>query len=151
MRSSMLRRAMRWQGKQDPRISAETVNRLREQYGLDRPLLVRYGAWLGGVVRGDFGVSLSERLPVTALIGARLGNTLKLSIAATLLALLLALPLGALAAKRRSSWLDRVTGALTLVNLSNAAHCAGDSGAGFAARTGVVVSHWQRAFAECAE
>ena len=41
--------------KQDPRISQETVNRLREQYGLDRPLLVRYGAWLSGVVQGDFG------------------------------------------------------------------------------------------------
>lgn len=103
---------------QDPQISSDTVNRLRQQYGLDRPLLVRYGAWLGGVVRGDFGTSLREHLPVTTLIGARLGNTLKLSLTATFLALLLALPLGALTAKQRGSWLDRGTSALTLVSLS---------------------------------
>lgn len=122
--------------KQDPRISQETVNRLREQYGLDRPLLARYGAWLSGVVRGDFGASLSERLPVTTLIGARLGNTLKLSLTATLLALLLALPLGALAAKQRGSWLDRVTGALTLVSLSTPRIVLAILALVFAARTG---------------
>lgn len=103
---------------QDPQISSDTVNRLRQQYGLERPLLVRYGAWLGGVVRGDFGTSLSEHLPVTTLIGARLGNTLKLSLTATCLALLLALPLGALTAKQHGSWLDRGMSAFTLVSLS---------------------------------
>jgi peptide/nickel transport system permease protein len=95
--------------RQDPRVTPETVQRLREQYGLDRPLLARYGTWLSGAVRGDFGLSLSERLPVTTLIGARLGNTLKLSLTATFLALLLALPLGALAARQRGAWLDRIS------------------------------------------
>lgn len=123
--------------KQDPRISQETVNRLREQYGLDRPLLVRYGAWLSGVVRGDFGTSLSERLPVTTLISSRLGNTLKLSLTATFLALLLALPLGALVAKWHGSWLDRVTSALTLVSLSTPRIVLAIIALVFAARTGL--------------
>ncbi|MBS1810954.1 MAG: ABC transporter permease [Acidobacteria bacterium] len=123
--------------KQDPRISQETVNRLREQYGLDRPWLARYGAWLSGVLRGDFGISLSEQLPVTTLIGSRLGNTLKLSLTATFFALLIALPLGALAAKRRGSWLDRATGALTLVSLSTPRIVLAIIALVFAARTGL--------------
>jgi peptide/nickel transport system permease protein len=122
---------------QDPRISQETVNRLREQYGLDRPLPARYGAWLRGIVNGDFGTSLSERLPVSTLIGSRLGNTLKLSLTATFLALLFALPLGALAAKRRGSWLDRATGAVTLVSLSTPRIVLAIIALVFAARTGL--------------
>ena len=122
--------------KQDPRVSEETVQRLREQYGLDRPLLARYGTWLRGVVNGDFGTSLSERLPVTKLIVARLGNTLKLSLTATFLALLLALPLGALAAKQRDSWLDRITSALTLVSISTPRLVLAIIALVFAARTG---------------
>ena len=123
--------------KQDPRISQETVNRLRAQAGLDRPLLARYGTWLNGAVRGDFGRSISERLPVTTLIGARLGNTLKLSLTATFLALLIALPLGALTAKQRGSWLDRTTGALTLVSLSTPRIVLAIIALVFAARTGL--------------
>lgn len=122
---------------QDPRISAETVERLRAQYGQDRPLLARYGAWLSGAVRGDLGVSLGERLPVTTLIGARLGNTLKLSLTATLLALLIALPLGTLAAKSRGSWLDRITSALTLVSISTPRLVLAIIALVFAARTGL--------------
>ena len=123
--------------KQDPRISQETVNRLRAQAGLDRPLLARYGTWLNGAVRGDFGRSISERLPVTTLIGARLGNTLKLSLTATFLALLIALPLGALTAKQRGSWLDRIIGALTLVSLSTPRIVLAIIALVFAARTGL--------------
>ena len=123
--------------KQDPRVSEETVNRLREQYGLDRPLLARYGTWLSGVVQGDFGTSLSERLPVTKLIGARLGNTLKLSLTATFLALLLALPLGALAARWRGSWLDRITSVFALVSISTPRLVLAIIALVFAARTGL--------------
>jgi peptide/nickel transport system permease protein len=123
--------------RQDPRVTEETVQRLREQYGLDRPLLARYGTWLSGAVRGDFGTSLSERLPVTKLIGARLGNTLKLSLTATLLALLLALPLGALAAKQRGAWLDRVTSAFALVSISTPRLVLAIIALVFAARTGL--------------
>jgi len=103
---------------QDPRVSPETVAKLRQEYGLDRPLAVRYGFWLRGVLGGNLGASLNEHIPVTTLIGSRLVNTLKLSLAATLLAWLVALPLGMLAAVRRGSWIDRLTGALALASIS---------------------------------
>ncbi len=103
---------------QDGRIKAETIAKLRQEYGLDRPLIVRYGSWLKGVLSGDLGASLAEKLPVTTLIGERLVNTLKLSLTATLLAWLVALPLGALAAVRRGSWIDRASSGLALVSVS---------------------------------
>ncbi len=103
---------------QEPRIRAETIARLRQEYALDRPLVVRYGLWLRSALRGDLGTSLTERIPVTTLISSRLLNTLKLSLSATLLAWLIALPLGALAAVRRGSWIDRLSGALALISVS---------------------------------
>ncbi|HZS06195.1 MAG TPA: ABC transporter permease [Blastocatellia bacterium] len=103
---------------QDARIKPETIEKLRREYGLDRPLVARYGSWMKGVLGGDLGASLTEKLPVTTLIGARLANTLKLSLAATLLAWIVALPFGALAAVKRGSWVDRITGAMALASVS---------------------------------
>jgi len=103
---------------QDPRVRSETIAKLRQEYGLDRPLIVRYGSWLRGALGGNLGASLTERIPVTTLIGSRLANTLKLSLTATLLAWLFALPLGALAAVRRGSWIDRASSALALASVS---------------------------------
>jgi peptide/nickel transport system permease protein len=122
---------------QDPRVSQETVARLRAEYGLDRPLLARYGLWLKGALGGDLGTSLGERLPVTQLIGARLGNTLKLALAATLIALLVALPLGAWAAVKRGSWVDRAAGAFSLVSVSTPRIVLAIVALVFAARTGL--------------
>lgn len=104
--------------KQDPRISQQTIERLREQYGLNQPLWLRYAKWLGDMARGNLGNSLSEQLPVKTLIFSRLGNTLKLSLTALLLALLVGLPLGALAARKHGSWLDRIAGTFALISFS---------------------------------
>lgn len=122
---------------QDPRVSPETLSRLRAEYGLDRPLVVRYGRWLGSALCGDFGASLSERLPVAQLIGVRLGNTLKLAAAATLLALALALPLGTWAAMRRGSWVDRAAGVFTLAGVSMPRIVLAIAALVFAARSGL--------------
>jgi peptide/nickel transport system permease protein len=122
---------------QDGRIRAETIAKLRQEYGLDRPLLVRYGSWLKGVLSGDLGASLAEKLPVTTLIGERLVNTLKLSLTATLLAWLIALPLGALAAVRRGSWIDCASSALALVSVSTPRIVLAILALLFAARTGL--------------
>ncbi len=121
---------------QDPRISQETVQRLRQQYGLDRPMMSRYGSWIADAVRGDLGTSIGERLAVTKLIGMRFGNTLKLSLLALLLAFSIALPLGALSAKRPGSWLDRVLSAVSLVSLSTPRIVFAIVALLFAARTG---------------
>lgn len=122
---------------QDPRVGPETIAKLRKEYGLDQPLAVRYVRWLGGVLRGDLGASLTEHISVTTLIGSRLINTLKLSLTATLLAWLVALPLGALAAVRRGSWIDRVSGALALVSVSTPRIVLAILALLFAARTGL--------------
>jgi peptide/nickel transport system permease protein len=93
----------------DPRVSAETVAALRAQYGLDRPLPVRYAAWVASVLRGDFGYSLAYNSPVGPLLWARVRATLLLTGTATLLAWLLALPLGIWNATARGTWGDSVS------------------------------------------
>ena len=93
----------------DPRVSAETVAALRAQYGLDRPLPVRYAAWVASVLRGDFGYSLAYNSPVGPLLWPRVRATLLLTGTATLLAWLIALPLGIWNATARGTWGDSVS------------------------------------------
>jgi peptide/nickel transport system permease protein len=80
---------------------------LRQQLGLDRPLLAQYGHWLGGVLTGDFGTSLAARQPVTQVIGGRLANSLSLLLCVALIAIPLSLFLGSVTAIRRDRLLDR--------------------------------------------
>ena len=84
----------------------EDVARLRQEFGLDRPLVVRYVEWLGHLVRGDLGTSFSYREPVVRLIRQRLPGTLSVAAAAMFVAVVLAIPLGVLAARRAWSPLD---------------------------------------------
>jgi peptide/nickel transport system permease protein len=85
---------------------------LRSELGLDRPLPVQYADYLSGLIRFDLGNSLHSKQPVTALLLERLPATLKLSLVAFLLAVLIALPLGVLAATRSGTVWD--SGAMTL-------------------------------------
>ncbi len=102
----------------DPRISAETVTRLRAQYGLDRPLLVRYCLWLGSALSGDFGFSFSYNVPVISLLRPRIMNTLLLTITSTALAWILALPIGVWSAVWKGDWRDRVCATATSAALA---------------------------------
>lgn len=86
--------------------SPETLAALRAQMGLDLPAGQRFLDWLVGMTRGDLGQSYTQSAPVWALIADRLWVTLPLSIFAMLLSMLVGLPLGILAARRRGSWLD---------------------------------------------
>jgi len=85
----------------------DVIERIRVQYGLDRPLMVRYADWLGGVVRGDFGDSYYWRKPVASLVAERVGTTIKLALSALFVTIIIAIPLGALAALNRNTWVDR--------------------------------------------
>jgi len=87
-------------------FSPEMVARERAKLGLDRPLPVQYALWLGRVVRGDLGYSLINRKPVNELIGGRIWNTLKLTISALLLSILIGIPIGILSAVKQYSVLD---------------------------------------------
>jgi peptide/nickel transport system permease protein len=92
----------------NPQIAPETVAALRAQYQLDRPLPVRYAHWLNNVVHGEMGFSFAYNSPVGPLLWVRARNTLLLTITATLLAWLFALPLGVWSAATFGRAPDRV-------------------------------------------
>lgn len=87
--------------------TAEEVARIRHKLGLDRPFLVQVGLWLGQVARGDLGTSIFSGLPVTTLIGQRIGATVSLTVLALLISVVVGVPVGVLAAWRQGSWVDR--------------------------------------------
>jgi peptide/nickel transport system permease protein len=91
----------------DPQISAQTVASLRMQYQLDRPVPVRYVRWVNSVLHGEMGFSFAYNSPVAPLLWARARNTLLLTITATALAWLIALPVGIWSAASFGRWPDR--------------------------------------------
>jgi peptide/nickel transport system permease protein len=95
--------------------TTQDMERIRQAYGLDRPLSVQYGRFIARVVRGDLGYSYRQGLPVTELIGERLGATFELALAAFAVAMLLGVALGMVAAARRGSAVD--TAAMTIALL----------------------------------
>lgn len=92
----------------DPSVSAEEIERLRAELGLDVPLPQQYANWLGAVLHGDLGVSQVTHRPALGEIVERLPNTLLLSGLAFVLALAIAVPIGLLSAVRQYSWFDHV-------------------------------------------
>ncbi|MDU9393979.1 ABC transporter permease [Pseudomonas japonica] len=90
-----------------PEAPLESILTLRQQLGLDRPILVQYLSWLAQVLRGDLGVSLDSAQPVADLLLIRFGNTLALLLGVLLLVVPLALVIGVGLALRRDSRLDR--------------------------------------------
>ena len=98
--------------------SPEVVEAINEKYGLDDPIIVQYGKWLGNAVRGDFGESLRMRTSVADEMVRRVKLTLELTFLATLMSLVIGVPAGVLAALKRNSARDVVTRLLSLVWLS---------------------------------
>jgi peptide/nickel transport system permease protein len=88
--------------------TAEVVAMIRTRYGLDQPLIVRYLSWLGAVLHGDFGESYYWHKPVIALVADRAGVTIALALSALAVTVLIAIPLGAVAALNPNSWIDRM-------------------------------------------
>jgi peptide/nickel transport system permease protein len=93
----------------------ESLAALREKLGTDRPLLVRYGDYLGGLFTGDLGSSLSTGQPVVEAIMQRLAVTLELAVLALAMALLISVPAGIVSAWWRGSIADRVVSFITAV------------------------------------
>ncbi len=89
-----------------------------KQYGLDRPVVVRYLDWLGHAARGDLGTSINQGLPVAKLLGQRAGATLELGLTALLLATVGGVVLGILAAAFRNRWPDHVVSALSALGMA---------------------------------
>ncbi|HSN11021.1 MAG TPA: ABC transporter permease [Propionibacteriaceae bacterium] len=102
-----------------------SIAQLRLRLGLDRPLLVRYLSWAGGVLHGDLGRSYLTNEPVSALVAPRIAVTAWLVVISMLLAPVVALPLGMLAAMKRRTWQGVAASALSQVGLSIPAFYAG--------------------------
>lgn len=96
----------------------ETVANLRHALALDLPAHIRYLHWLGTLLQGDLGLSLTTRRPVIDMIGMRLGNTLFLAGSAAIVAVPLAVILGLVAARFRDGWTDRIISISTLTSIS---------------------------------
>ncbi|MEO8591912.1 MAG: ABC transporter permease [Candidatus Solibacter sp.] len=92
----------------EPGVTQAQIDQLRSRYGLDRPLPVRYAAWVGSMARGEFGYSLAYQSSVGTLLAQRIPGTLTLTVSATLLAWLMAIPLGVWNASTRSRWIDSI-------------------------------------------
>ena len=94
----------------NPKASLEAQKRLRELYGLDKPLMVQYGDWLTRLARLDFGRSFSpDRRPVWDKIKERIGITLSLNLMSLIIILGVSIPIGVIAAYRAHSWFDKAT------------------------------------------
>jgi peptide/nickel transport system permease protein len=98
--------------------SQEEVEQLRHTLGLDRPLLVQYKSFLTGLVRGDLGTSFRFGTPVSQEIASRLFRTIQLAVAAMAVAILIALPLGIVAAVYRGTTIDHAAMTLALAGIS---------------------------------
>ena len=98
--------------------SPEDVEKIRKSLGLDRPFLVRFTEWSGQIVRGDLGISMFTGLPVTELIRQRIEPTLSLMIVTLILAIVVAVPIGVVAAWKAGSWIDRAVMAFAVVGFS---------------------------------
>ena len=99
-------------------INQQQVNALRQQLGLDQPLIVQFATWLWGVVRFDFGNSLWTGQPIVHELAIRLPLSLQLALMATFVSVLIAIPLGTLAAVRQDTWIDYVVRVVSIGGLA---------------------------------
>jgi peptide/nickel transport system permease protein len=105
-------------GDQAGRIDPAQIAAMKHQLGLDQPLFVQFGTWLWGVLRFDFGTSLWTGQPVIEELLIRLPLSLELALLASMVSVLIAVPLGMLAAVRQDSWVDYVVRIVSIGGLA---------------------------------
>jgi peptide/nickel transport system permease protein len=98
-----------------PSATEEDLERVRQHMGLDKPIPVQYALYISRLAVGDFGMSFQHREPAINIVLERIPATLRLAGPAIALIILLAVPLGTLAAVRRGTWIDTLISALTLI------------------------------------
>jgi peptide/nickel transport system permease protein len=101
-----------------PSASVETVNRIRQELGLEDPLWKQYTGYLGRMLQGDLGFSYRKQMPVTDLLASRVPYTLALILAGIFVELIVGLPIGILSALQQGRWLDRLGMIFALLGVS---------------------------------
>jgi peptide/nickel transport system permease protein len=96
----------------------EQLERIRISLGLNQPLYTQFFTWVGGLLHGDLGTSLSSNQPVLKLIGQRIEPSIAVAIATIVLSVVVAVPLGVIAAWKRGTWIDRFVMGLSVVGFS---------------------------------
>ena len=94
------------------------IERIRHQLGLDQPLLTRFWSWASAVLHGDLGISIFTNLPVTQLIGQRVEPTLSLALCTLIVAVLVAVPMGVIAAWKAGRLIDRLVMVFSVAGFS---------------------------------
>src|SRR5438034_6625807 len=112
-------------GDQGGDVNMHELTKLREQLGLNRPLYMQFLSWLWGVMRLDFGKSLWTGASVVEELLIRLPLSLEVAIAATIVSILIAIPLGTLAAIRQDTWVDYVVRVVSIGGLAMPAFWTG--------------------------
>lgn len=103
---------------EDMGMEEEQIEKIREAYGMDGNIIEQYWAWLKHALRGDWGLSITQRKPVVDLILERLPATLILMGTALALAIALAIPLGLIAGYRKNTWVDNVIRGMIYLGIS---------------------------------
>lgn len=101
-----------------PTASEEDIQQIRQELGLDRPLYVQYGRWIGNVVRGDFGRSITMHRAVLPEILGRFKATLILTAASLLISTIVGVVVGVISAVKQYSWFDRGSMIMALLGVS---------------------------------
>ena len=96
----------------------EDIARIRAKLGLDQPYFVRFGTWLWALAHGDLGVSIFTNLPVSQLVAQRLEPTAALTLCTLIVTVLIAVPIGVIAAWRVGTWVDRVVMGFSVLGFS---------------------------------
>ena len=96
----------------------DDIARIREKLGLDQPLYVQFVSWVWHLLHGDLGISIFTNLPVSKLITQRVEPTVTLTISTLIVSILVAIPMGVLAAWKAGSWIDRVVMVFAVLGFS---------------------------------
>src|SRR5271157_1289875 len=103
----------------NPNMNAETIKRMRAHYGLDQPVYVQYGKWLGSMLMLDFGTSFApDSRPVLDKIAERIPVTLGINLLSLILELIVAIPIGVMSAVKQDSFFDKGTTLLVFVGFA---------------------------------
>jgi peptide/nickel transport system permease protein len=94
------------------------IERIRERLGLDQPIYIQFLTWVGNLLQGDFGISIFSNRPVTTLVAQRLEPTVALAAATILVAIVIAVPMGVIAAWKTNSWVDRTVMVFAVLGFS---------------------------------